>query len=147
MRNLPINIFQSVVRLYFDLLHGIKRMDISLMMALEFAIFLGFDGQLSQNSDMEKELFTSAIDQLKERFNSSSLHFCHISLNLFNEKVKITKLENALVWLYVKTWGKFGDHVIQEKGLWNFADDDLERVIMSLSFPRKRGRRPNELRL
>ena len=50
----------------------------------------------------------------------------------------MTKLENALVWLYVKTWGKFGDHVIQEKGLWNFADDDLETVIMSLSFPRKK---------
>ena len=50
----------------------------------------------------------------------------------------MTKLENALVWLYVKTWGKFGDHVIEEKGLWNFADDDLETVIMSLSFPRKK---------
>ena len=50
----------------------------------------------------------------------------------------MTKLENALVWLYVKTWGKFGDHVIQEKGLWNFADEDLETVIMSLSFPRKK---------
>ena len=50
----------------------------------------------------------------------------------------MTKLENALIWLYVKTWGKFGDHVIQEKGLWNFADDDLESVIMSLSFPRKK---------
>ena len=50
----------------------------------------------------------------------------------------MTKLENALVWLYVKTWGKFGDHVIEEKGLWNFADEDLETVIMSLSFPRKK---------
>ena len=38
------------------------------MVALEFTIFLGYDGQLEQNSDMEKELFTSAIDQLKERF-------------------------------------------------------------------------------
>ena len=38
------------------------------MMVLEFAILLGYDGQLEQNSDMEKELFTSAIDQLKERF-------------------------------------------------------------------------------
>ena len=45
--------------------------------------------------------------------------------------------ENALVWLYLKTWGKFGDHVIKEKGLWNFNDGDLETVIMSLSFPRK----------
>ena len=39
------------------------------MIVLEFAIFLGYDGQLEQNSDMEKELFTSAIDQLKEGFD------------------------------------------------------------------------------
>ena len=44
-------------------------MDISIVMVLEFAILLGYDGQLEQNSDMEKDLFTSAIDQLKERFN------------------------------------------------------------------------------
>ena len=42
----------------------------------------------------------------------------------------MTKLENALVWLFVKTWGKFGEHVIQEKNLWNFGGDDLETVIM-----------------
>ena len=65
-----MDIFESVVRLYFDLLHGIKRMDVSLLMALEFAILLGFDGQLQQNSDMEKELFAAAIEQLKERFNT-----------------------------------------------------------------------------
>ena len=50
----------------------------------------------------------------------------------------MSKLENALVWLYVKTWGKFGAHVIQEKELWNFGADDLETVIMTLAFPRKR---------
>ena len=62
-------ILESVVRLYFDLLHGIKRMNVPLVMVLEFAILLGFDGQLDQNSDMEKEFFISAIDQLKDRFN------------------------------------------------------------------------------
>ena len=61
-----MNILKSVVRLYFDLLHGIKRMEVSLLIVLEFAILLGFDGQLEQNSDMEKEFFTSAIEQLKE---------------------------------------------------------------------------------
>ena len=50
----------------------------------------------------------------------------------------MTKLENALVWLFVKTWGKFGEHVIQEKNLWNFGGDDLETVIMGLAFPRKK---------
>ena len=41
-------------------------MDVPLIMVVEFVIFLGYDGQLEQNSDMEKELFESAIDQLKE---------------------------------------------------------------------------------
>ena len=50
----------------------------------------------------------------------------------------MSKLENALVWVYVKTWGKFGDHVIGEKDLWNFGADDLETAIMTLAFPRKR---------
>ena len=50
----------------------------------------------------------------------------------------MTKLENALVWLFVKTWGKFGDHVIAQKDLWNFSADDLETVIMNLAYPRKR---------
>ena len=51
---------------------------------------------------------------------------------------KMTKLENALIWLYLKTWGKFGDHVINEKYLWNFSGNDLETVIMSIAFPRKK---------
>ena len=50
----------------------------------------------------------------------------------------MTKLENALVWLYIKTWGKFGDHVIEQKALWNFGTDDLDTVIMSLILPRKK---------
>jgi len=43
-------------------------MDVPLMMVLEFIILLGYDGQLEQ-SEMEKELFKSAINQLKERFD------------------------------------------------------------------------------
>ena len=50
----------------------------------------------------------------------------------------MTKLENALIWLYVKTWGKFGEHVIGEKDLWNFANSDLDTAIMDLTYPRKR---------
>ena len=53
----------------------------------------------------------------------------------------MTKLENALIWLYVKTWGKFGDHII-EQDLWKFATRDLEAAIMGLSYPRKR--KPDE---
>ena len=53
----------------------------------------------------------------------------------------MTKLENALIWLYVKTWGKFGDHII-EQDLWKFATRDLEAAIMGLAYPRKR--KPDE---
>ena len=49
----------------------------------------------------------------------------------------MTKLENVLVWLYVKTWGKFGEHVIAEKGLWKFSEEDLESALMGLAYPRK----------
>ena len=47
----------------------------------------------------------------------------------------MTKHENGLIWLYCKTWGKFGDHVIEEKDLWNFGADDLETVIKSVAYP------------
>ena len=49
----------------------------------------------------------------------------------------MTKLENVLVWLYVKTWGKFGDHVIAEKSLWNFSENDLRTALMDLAYPKK----------
>ena len=49
----------------------------------------------------------------------------------------MTNIENALIWLYVKTWGKFGDHII-EQNLWNFTGSDLETAIMGLAYPRKR---------
>ena len=50
----------------------------------------------------------------------------------------MTKLENVLIQLYVKTWGKFGEHVINEKSLWNFSAEDLETALMGLAFPRKK---------
>ena len=50
----------------------------------------------------------------------------------------MTKLENALIWLYLKIWGKFGDHVIEEKGLWNFGADDLETIIKNVVCKRKK---------
>ena len=49
----------------------------------------------------------------------------------------MTKLENVLIWLYVKTWGKFGDHII-EQDLWNFGTRDLETALIGLAYPRKR---------
>ena len=89
-----------------------------MVVALEFAILLGYDGQLKQNSDMEKELFQCTIEQLN--------------------KTKMTKIENALMWLYVKSWGAQGQHVIDKDQMWNFGGDDLEEAIMGIAYPRKK---------
>ena len=104
-----------MVRLFFDLLHGIERKDVSLVNALEFAVVLGYDGQLKQNSNMEKELFGITIKQLK--------------------KTKMSKLENALIWIYVKTWGLQGQHVIDQHGIWKFSKTDLNAAIMGIIYP------------
>ena len=112
------NPIKSVVRLFFDILHGIDRSDIPLIVALEFAILLGYDGQMEQNSDLEVELFQCTINQLK--------------------RSKMTKVENALMWLYVKTWGMQGQHVIEQKDLWNFGAEDLETAFIRITYPRKK---------
>ena len=48
----------------------------------------------------------------------------------------MTELENALIWLYVKTWGSHGE-VVTKEDIWNFTANDLETAIMGLAYPRK----------
>ena len=91
--------------------------DVPLAVALEFSILLGYDGQLKQNSKLEIELFASTIKQLK--------------------KTKMSRLENALIWLYVKTWGAQGQHVLDQHGIWKFRPDDLDAAIMGIAYPKK----------
>ena len=43
-----------------------------------------------------------------------------------------------MIWLYVKTWGLQGQHVIDESALWNFDDEDLESAIIGIAYPRKK---------
>ena len=107
-----------VVRLFFDILHGIDRADVPMVDALEFAIFLGYDGQLEQKSGMETRLFRSVIEQLK--------------------KTEMTNTENALMWLYVKSWGPKGQHIIDDSSLWNFGGEDLEAALTKTSYPKKK---------
>ena len=108
----------SVIRLFFDILHGIDRADVPFIVALEFAVFLGYDGQLEQKSGMETDLFQSVMEQLN--------------------KTEMTKTENALMWLYVKTWGPKGQHVLDDENLWNFGGEDLDAAIMKICYPRKK---------
>ena len=107
-----------MIRLFFDILHGIDRADIPLVTALELAVFLGHDGQLEQNSGMETYLFGSVMEQLKD--------------------TEMTNTENALMWLYVKSWGPKAQHVLDDKSLWNFGGEDLEAAIMRTSYPKKK---------
>ena len=107
-----------MVRLFFDILHGIDRADIPLVIALEFAILLGHDGQLGENSKMEMELFENTIDQLK--------------------RTKMSKTENALMWLYAKTWKSQGQHIIDRDELWNFGGEDLQEIILAIAYPFKK---------
>ena len=107
------------VKLFFDILHGITVSDVPVIIAIEFAILLGFDGQLKQESILEMELFTSIVEQMK--------------------KTQMTKIENALVWLYVKSWSLFGQHMIDEKNLWNFGGEDLEAALNAVTYGRQKG--------
>ena len=106
-----------MVKLFLDILHGIKVNDVTFTVALEFGIFLGFDGQLKQNSDLEMELFTSTIKQLRT--------------------TRMTKIENALAWLYLKSWENFSQHVLDVPNLWNFGGEDLEAALTCLSYENK----------
>ena len=105
------------MKLFLDILHGIKVNDVEFTVALEFAIFLGFDGQLKQDSDLEMELFTSTIKQLRT--------------------TKMTKIENALAWLYLKSWSNFSQHLLDIPNLWNFGGEDLEAALTELSYENK----------
>ena len=105
----------SVIRLFFDILHGIDRADVPFIVALEFAVFLG---QLEQKSGMEMDLFQSVMEQLN--------------------KTEMSKTENALMWLFVKTWGPKAQHVLDDENLWNFGGEDLDAAIMRICYPRKK---------
>ena len=53
------------------------------------------------------------------------------------KKINMTKMENALVWLYVKSWNHFGQHLLDEENLWNFGGEDLEAALTSIAYQRK----------
>ena len=99
-------------------MHGIDRAEISFVAALEFAVFLGYDGQLEQKSGMETDLFRSVIEQLK--------------------RTEMTNIENALMWLYVKSWGPKGQHILDVSSLWNFGGEDLEAALTKTSYPKNK---------
>ena len=54
----------DTVRLYFDILHGIEKKT-NYSTVLEFLVFLGHDGQLDIESNLEDEAFASLVKQVK----------------------------------------------------------------------------------
>ena len=95
-------------------------------MTLELAILLGFDGQLKQDSDMEMELFQSIIKQL--------------------ENFGLEGKEQALVWLYVTTWNKHGEHILDYGDLWTFTDNDMQTALITMAYPKKEDPKIEELK-
>ena len=63
-----------MIKTFFNILHGIEQKDVPLAVAVEMAIFLGYNGQLKQNSDMEMELFRSTIRQAGFQVDSNELN-------------------------------------------------------------------------
>ena len=129
---------KSTVRLFFDVLHGIPRFDLTVRDALELGILIGFDGQLKQESNKEWFILHDLIRQLCD--------------------AKIGGKERALMWLYVKTWNAYGDHLIQykkyitsasfwekEEGLWAFDEDDLISALCIMAYPKKEESRIDRL--
>ena len=50
----------------------------------------------------------------------------------------MTQTENAMLWLYCKSLGMYAEHIIEDKHLWVFGSDDLEKAIFSLThYPEK----------
>ena len=132
---------ESVVKLFFDILHGIPITDITFVVALEFAIFLGYDGQLQQNSDLEIELFASIIEQMKKSNMTkieNALFFSFLGHLFVLQKGKDYKvLQKSLVWLYVKSWNHFGQHMLDEENFWIFGGEDLEAALTAVAYQRK----------
>ena len=69
-------------------------MDDRFMMVLEFAILLGYDGQLEQNSDMEKELFALQILWIKFIILNKMISFETFSSLAFLSQKFVTIIDN-----------------------------------------------------
>ena len=67
-------------------------------------------------------------------------------------KAELDGKEQALVWLYAKTWEAYGEHIIDYTkyypnsvlhwkddwpGLWTFDDDDLEAAFITMAYSKK----------
>ena len=131
--------------MFYDLLHGIDS-SAGIRDALELGVLIGFDGQLEQNSKTEEAILYNLIRSLYE--------------------AQFSGKERALIWLYVKTWNLYGEHLIEFKkylsgdrnwfwyinyyeekwqGLWSFGVDDMEAAFSSMALPKKEDSRIDRL--
>ena len=127
---------KSTVRLFYDILHGIKHYGVNIKDALELGILIGIDGQLSQDSKIEKSILDVMITGLHDRHDNGK--------------------ERALAWLYVKSWNAYGDHIIRceelvsgwvrSMELWTFEKKDLDAALVKMLYPTKEDAQVQELK-
>lgn len=87
------------VRAFFDILHFISLEKIEFHLAIELAVFVGHEGQIEMNSQLEMRLLSRLVDFVKES--------------------NLSRLEHALAFIYLKSWGpnaKEGFSVIKMQG-------------------------------
>ena len=84
------------VRTFFDILHFISVERIEFHIAIELAVFIGHEGQIEMNSKLEIGLLKRLVQYVKES--------------------NLTRLEHALAFIYLKSWGpnaKYGFNAIK----------------------------------
>ena len=87
------------VRAFFDILHFISLENMPFHDAIELAVFIGHEGQIEMNSQLEMRLLSRLVDFVKES--------------------NLSRLEHALAFIYLKSWGpnaKEGFSVIKVQG-------------------------------
>ena len=51
----------------------------------------------------------------------------------------MTKLENAFIWLYVKSWELKGQHVLEQPRLWKFKKNHLKEALAKIVYDTDEG--------
>ena len=131
--------------MFYDILHGKKKYAVNIKQALELGILIGFDGQLRQDSKIERSILDVLITGLNKNYG----------------REKNYGIEKVLAWLYVKTWNAYGEHMINydkfvsdsvlndyinEDELWTFEKKDVDAALVTMLYPRKEDTQTEEIK-
>ena len=82
------NFSYTVVRTFFDQLHGVKTNTISLTDALDLMIFCNHLGQIDQKSEFETRLYDEICEKVTDKFRDPK--------------------DLCFIWLFLRSWGPSG---------------------------------------